>query len=259
MSSIFYVESGNGYPVIFLHGFCETNSLWDEFRDVFSEHYRVICPDLPGFGKSALPENPVSLDGIAAILIDWLKNLGIKKCIIVGHSLGGYITLAIQRAAPDFMDGFCLFNSTAFEDSEEKKNNRTKLIDFIEREGVIAFIPTFIPSLFHPDRIEEFALVMKMLRGEALQTAPESVQKYAAAMRDRSDSFELLKKSSQKALLISGENDISVSLEAAKRMASVLPAGRANILPNTAHMAMFEQKETSIEILRSFFHDISHP
>lgn len=257
MSSIFYVESGSGYPVIFLHGFCETSNLWDEFREVLSEDYRVICPDLPGFGKSQLTNNPVSIDGIARILIEWLKNLGIKNCIVVGHSLGGYITLAMQKAVPKLIDGFCLFNSTAFEDPEEKKNNRTKLIDFIEKEGVIAFIPTFIPSLFHPDRIEEFAEVMKKLRGEALQTAPASVQKYAAAMRDRSDSFDQLKDASHKALLISGENDMSVSLEAAKKMAAILPAHRAYILPNTAHMAMFEQKEISIEILKNFFREIS--
>ncbi|MCC5927992.1 MAG: alpha/beta hydrolase [Cyclobacteriaceae bacterium] len=257
MSSIFYVESGKGYPVIFLHGFCETHGLWDEFREKFSENYRVICPDLPGFGKSTLPESAVSINGIAVNLIEWLKNLGINHCIVVGHSLGGYITLAMQRAEPNLMNGFCLFNSTAFEDSEEKKNNRTKLIDFIEREGVIAFIPTFIPSLFHPERIEEFALVMKRLRAEALQTGPQSVQKYAAAMRDRPDSYELLKNASHKALLISGENDMSVTLEAAKKMSEILPAGRAHILPNTAHMAMFEQKETSIEILENFFREIS--
>ncbi len=258
MLDFFYKEKGTGYPIVLLHGFCETHSIWDDFREKLSDEFRVITPDLPGFGNSPLPHKPFLLADIASGLYHFIKEeLRLNNCIVIGHSLGGYITLEIERKYYEILDGFCLFNSTAFEDAPEKKSNRNKLIEFIDREGVPPFIKTFVPSLFNPNRADEFESIIHAIHNQALKTDPEAVKAYAAAMRDRPDSTDLLRSSARRAFLISGELDSSVTLEASISMQKLLPKNRVHILPDTAHMAMFEQKDLSLELIRGFVNEMA--
>jgi pimeloyl-ACP methyl ester carboxylesterase len=235
-----------------LHGFCETNQIWDRLRVALSDEFNVVAPDLPGFGQSPLPQAPFQLSDIAGRLHSWLQNLELSNYIVIGHSLGGYVTLEMVRSFSKNMNGFGLFNSSVFEDSQDKKTNRDKLIDFIAREGVKPFIKTFVPSLFNPERIQEFQNVIDEIRAIGETTSPETVMAYASAMRDRYDSFDLLKNNSDKALLIAGEKDQNVPIESSLKMAKVMPENQVYILPDTAHMGMFEQEELSAEIIRTF-------
>ena len=256
MCEIFYRESGSGFPIVLIHGFCETHRLWDHFREELSSEFRVICPDLPGFGSSALPDDNISLDSVAGNLADWLSSLGIARCVLIGHSLGGYIALELARCRPEMLAGFGLFNSSAFADSFEKKENRNKLIDFIAREGVEPFIRTFVPSLFFPARADEHRDIIERQQREGNSTSARTVMAYAAAMRDRPDGMDVLRAHAGKALLIAGEHDQNVPFEKSGEMAELLPPGRAHILPDTAHMAMFEQPLRSLQIVRAFAAEI---
>ncbi len=252
MSDIFFKESGTGFPMVLLHGFCETQEIWTSFRKELSDEFRVICPNLPGFGKSPLPETQFQLTDIAKILHDWLHTIQVNKCILAGHSLGGYITLAMLRNYPDFLSGTVLFNSSAYEDSPEKKENRNKLMEFIGNEGVAPFIKTFVPSLFYPPRAEEFRETIDSIKSEGMKIVPEAVINYARAMRDRVVSIDLLSLHRKKILLISGEQDQNVPLHKTQEMSQYLLPENVHILPDTAHMGMFEQRDMAINILRAF-------
>jgi pimeloyl-ACP methyl ester carboxylesterase len=252
MPKIYYKESGSGFPLILVHGFCETNYIWERFRETLSDEFHVICPDLPGFGQSLLSDIPFQLVDIADQLNEWLLSSGIRRCVVIGHSLGGYITLELVGKHRNLIAGFGLFNSSAFADPQEKKENRNKLIRFIKKEGVRPFITTFVPSLFYPPTAQNFEKEIDYIKKLGNTTSAETVMAYAEAMRDRKDNLDMLKQNSGMALLISGAEDQNVPVQAAREMAKLLKTENAHILPKTAHMSMFEKEAETIDIIRKF-------
>jgi len=252
MQHLFFYESGKGFPVVFLHGFCESNLIWKDLSDELSDEFRIICPDLPGFGQSPLPENEFSLEEIGDTIIAWLKEKGITECIVIGHSLGGYISLEILRKHHDFVKAIGLFNSSAIADTEDKKVIRNKLIEFIDGYGVEPFLKTFVPSLFYPPTAERHEKTIEEISAKGLLIKPDAVKNYAAAMRDRLDSIDLLKKYHDRIMLIAGEFDQNVPLATSKEMAGILDIGNAHILPDSAHMSLFEQSDLCYDAIRKF-------
>jgi pimeloyl-ACP methyl ester carboxylesterase len=247
-----FFDSGSGFPLVFLHGFCESNKIWLNLSTKLSDQYRIICPDLPGFGKSPLPDTEFSLEEIGDSLVIWLKNQGIEKCMVIGHSLGGYISLEILRKHQGFVKAICLFNSAAFEDTDDKKENRNKLIEFIGQHGVSPFLKTFVPSLFYPPTADKYKAVIEQIEDDGSSIRPESVMNYAAAMRDRQDSMDLLQKYPDKIMIIAGEHDQNVPLGKTHKMAEYLPKDQVHIMPESAHMSLFEQSELCYDALRKF-------
>ncbi len=252
MDNIFFKDYGNGFPIILLHGFCETHEIWNELATNLSDEFRVLTPDLPGFGHTPLQFDKMSLAVVAGILNKWLDAMDIAQCIVVGHSLGGYITLSMAEKYPEKLTAFGLFNSSAFADSPEKKVNRDKLIHFVRKEGVAPFIKTFVPSLFYAGRIGEFLPIVERIKQTGSETSPEAVAAYAAAMRDRPDHMAVLSNYRSKVLLIAGEYDQNVPLEVSVAMGARLDPKNVHILPDTAHMAMYEQPEMATAALRDF-------
>jgi len=252
MPEIYYKESGNGFPLVLLHGFCETHYIWNNFRNVLSDEFRVLCPDLPGFGQSPLCDDPFQLADISDQLSEWLLSLNIEKSVVIGHSLGGYVVLELARRHKGLFNGFGLFNSSAFEDTPEKKENRNKLIKFIDKEGVKPFISTFVPSLFYPPTSHQFAGEIARIKDSGNKTDKKTVMAYAAAMRDRSNSLDLLKQNAEMFFLISGAEDQNIPLEASRKMAELLLSENAHILQDTAHMSMYEKEALTIDLVRKF-------
>ena len=257
MPQLHFYKSGAGFPVLLLHGFCESGSYWRPLSNELSKKFQIICPDLHGFGLSPLPSEAFSLEYIAELLVAWAKSSGISSCIIIGHSMGGYISLEILRKYPDFVKGIGLLNSSAFEDPPDKKENRNKLIELIKKNGVASFLSTFVPSLFYPENLSAHQGIIDELRKEGLSIAPETVMSYAAAMRDRVDSIDLLKKNHDRILLISGKYDQNVPLEKSKAMAKHLANENVHIIPDSAHMSLFEQPELCYDAITTFVNKFS--
>lgn len=259
MQNISFYESGKGFPVVFIHGFCESNHIWESISKELSSDFRIICPDLPGFGQSPLPVKDFSLEEIGDTLVEWLRSIGVHQCIVIGHSLGGYISLEILRKYPDMVKAIGLFNSSAFEDTADKKENRNKLIEFIKGYGVEPFLKTFVPSLFYPKTADSYRDIISDISKKGLSIQSDSVTKYAAAMRDRKDGIDLLKTYHDRILLIAGEFDQNVPLEKSREMEKILDEGNTHIIPESAHMSLFEQSEMCYGIIREFVHKFSDP
>lgn len=252
-----YELSGEGYPLVFIHGFCESSSYWEGVHDEYSDEFRVITLDLPGFGKSALPNQAFSLGEIGDSVADLLSSLSIDQCIIIGHSLGGYVALELLRNHRQLATAICLFNSSAFADPPDKKENRNKLIEFISKNGVQPFLSTFVPSLFYLETSEKHESVISRIRDEGMSIQPESVILYAAAMRDRVESIDLLTKYPDRVLLISGEYDQNVPLQKSREMAAYLKSSHFHIMPESAHMSWYEQRDLSSAAIRQFAREFS--
>jgi pimeloyl-ACP methyl ester carboxylesterase len=250
--SIQFTESGKGYPVVLIHGFCESSEIWKDFSDSLSKNHRVICPDLPGFGNSApLPLEP-SIDMVANSVYDILQKKNISECIIIGHSLGGYVTLEIAKKFPNIVSGIGLFHSTAFADTEEKKENRNKSIEFIQKHGVDKFIDSFVPMLFHPDSRERLSKEIQQLVEIGKLIPEKTITDYMVAMRDRDDNIEFLKEFDKPLLFIFGEEDTSIPVARSKEQIKWMQHPYLKRLPETGHMGMFERKEETLKAVSTF-------
>ena len=248
MNRIYYEEKGNGRPLVLIHGFCETHEIWDHFAENLSGNFRVLLPDLPGFGRSSLPPTPITVRDIGLSMLSWLDELHLEAPVIIGHSLGGYVVLAMANAQPGRFPGFGLFHSTAYADSEEKKESRNKVIDFVGRNGVQPFIDTYVPGLFYQKENPHEAEVHQI----ASRTAAETLVAYAAAMRDRPSQLALLETFPKPILMIAGQHDAIITYDHSSAQAQLLRIPFFCGLQDTGHMGMFENEPESLKIVKDF-------
>jgi pimeloyl-ACP methyl ester carboxylesterase len=248
MSSLSFKEYGQGKSIVFLHGFPMNQTVWSDFIPLLSNHYRVLTVDLPGFGKSPLPELPFTIDQIADSLISWLSAEKIYDSIIIGHSLGGYVALAMVEKKPELFSGLGLFHSTALPDTVDKKESRLKVIDFIEKNGVLAFTSNFIAPLFADQNHE----AIQSVRDIAIQSVHDAVVGYTLAMRNRPDRVSVLKKLDIPVLFLAGEADTGIPVDSILKQAEQCKLPEVHILKKVAHMGMFEEPEATAGIVRSF-------
>ncbi len=248
MCRIYYQEKGNGHPLVLIHGFCETHEIWDRFADSLSDTFRVLLPDLPGFGNSPLAPTPFTIQDIGSAMLGWLDELHLDRPVVIGHSLGGYVAMAMVDVQPGRFPGFGLFHSTAYPDSEEKKENRNKVIDFVNRNGVQPFIDTFVPGLFYQKGNPHMQEIQRI----ASRTTAETLVAYTAAMRDRPTRLALLETFTKPILMIAGEHDASIPYNQSSAQSSLMKFPLFYGLKDAGHMGMFENEPRSIKIVKDF-------
>lgn len=250
MSSIHFFEKGKGQPLVLIHGFCETGRMWKDFSESLSSEFRVICPDLPGIGDSPISGDQTTLEEVAVILEGWMEENQIENPIVIGHSLGGYVALALLELMGKNIQAIGLFHSTAFADDLEKKEMRNRTITFLKKNGVDKFVSSFVPPLFPENRRIELASEIEAAIVEGKRSSLNGLVAYAGAMRDRKDRLEVLKHFSGPKLLIAGTEDGAVKIEASRAQKDAFT--QYHELEGVGHMGMVEEKEKTLEIVRGF-------
>lgn len=239
--------------MVFLHGFLETHLIWQQFSSNLSKQFSVIAFDLPGFGQSSLPEQiPFALSDVASVIIACLKKITSEKISLIGHSLGGYVALAMVEQAPELFSSLTLFHSTAFADSLEKKESRTKTIEFVKRHGALAFTANFVPPLFANPKHEAIPFVTAI----ATQTPQETVVQYLMAMRDRPERLKVLENFQGSVLFLAGSKDSVISVESLKTQAKIPKYAFLEVFEGVGHMVMFEMPDHSRKVLSEFLNKI---
>lgn len=248
MTNLFFQESGSGQPVILLHGFPFHHGIWGKFAQRLSASCHVYTVDLPGFGKSPILKTPFTLDQIGESIVTWVFGMNLQKPVLIGHSLGGYVALAAIKKDPGLFSSLGLFHSTAYADTEEKKQSRNKVIEFIEKNGVEAFTSNFIDPLFvdpnHP--------AISKVKSVAMSATEEAVKNYTIAMRDRTERTEVLRSYPAPVLFLAGEKDPGISVESIKKQAALRVRPAVRIVPNIAHMGMFENETECLNVIQTF-------
>lgn len=253
MSSVFYRQLGKGYPVILIHGFCETHEIWSGLAQGLSKKFEVFAIDLPGFGRSSAHATPFTITEVAQSVFEWIDQQKIQKPIIIGHSLGGYVALAIAKNHSEKLGGIGLLQSTAFADSEEKKMNRNRVIEFVKTHGTDPFIDTFVAGLFfdkHHPAIPEVDTI-------ARRTPKETLLNYTAVMRDRPSSIDFIGNTKCPLLFIGGEKDTIIPWEITMEHGKIAPHSQVHLLKNVGHMAMFENPEETQKLIELFGERVS--
>jgi pimeloyl-ACP methyl ester carboxylesterase len=172
--------------------------------------------------------------------------------------MGGYVTLAFAEKHPELLHGFGLFHSTAFADSEEKKQNRRKGIDFIQKHGAFEFLKTSTPNLFsaitkeqHPELIQEQIDTLHNFSASALVN-------YYEAMIRRPNRTNVLKQAKMPVLFILGRMDSAVPLEDGLKLCHMPELSYIHILEHSGHMGMLEEPKQANSILKTYLHSIYH-
>ncbi|MEO8762870.1 MAG: alpha/beta hydrolase [Ginsengibacter sp.] len=258
---IFYNTCGKGKPVMLVHGFAEDNSIWDYQVEKLQEEFYLITPDLPGCGKSEHNEDWSCIEDYAAI-IKTIADAEIKGSekyeggkngfTLVGHSMGGYITLAFAERYPEALNGFGLFHSTAYTDDDAKKQSRRKGIEFIKSNGAIPFLKTTIPNLFSEKTKKERPQLVEGLIELSLDFSAGSLIQYYEAMIQRPDRTSVLRSFEQPVFFIMGKNDGAVPLRSTLPQCYLPAVSDICILQHSGHMGMWEEKEKSTIFLRDF-------
>ncbi len=248
MSSIYHDEQGAGRAIIFLHGFCESREIWSDFVKPLAENFRILIPDLPGFGKSPLLAAGFTIDDVADEIVKWIGDIHLKDAFVVGHSLGGYVALSLAERHPEKISAIGLFHSTVFADSDEKKESRDKVSRFVNEHGVLPYVETFVPGLF----FDKSGPGVEETFGIAKRTNQQTLIAYLRAMRDRPDRSLWWRKSKIQKLVIAGKEDTIIPLKTSREMCSHVPSLALFELEKTAHMGFFEAKNESQSILTRF-------
>ncbi|MNK09794.1 Dihydrolipoyllysine-residue acetyltransferase component of acetoin cleaving system [compost metagenome] len=242
-----YRISGNGSPVVFLHGFMEDLTMWDEIIPHLP--VKAYSIDLPGHGASAVNLNAApSILSMAKEVEKILVRENIKNALVVGHSLGGYVGLELMKLVPS-LEHLILFHSHPWSDSEDKKRDRERVASMVLTKAPV-FIREAIPNLFaNPsvmkDTIEHYIRIAEKMDPKAIGWA-------ALAMKNRFDLAYLMEKNPEKFTAISGQNDKLVNVGLLDSFCKQHKISSI-VFPNTAHMSHEENRDELIRLMNTIF------
>ena len=248
--NIFYTIEGTGETVILLHGFGEDCNIWKNQIPSLTS-YNLIVPDLPGSGSSEMITD-MTMEGLAEAVKAILDKEKIEKCILIGHSMGGYIALAFAEKYAPMLSGLGLFHSTAYADGEEKINTRKKGIQFMKDNEALLFLKNMIPGLYAEESKKNNFKIIEQHLESAKSLSKEALIAYYESMIRRPDRTNVLKTSTVPVLFIAGKDDAAVPLEDILTQTHLPDVSFIYILEHSGHMGMVEEVEKANEILVTF-------
>lgn len=250
--SVFYRVTGTGEPVVLIHGFGEDSRIWDTMIPHLEKDYQLIIPDIVGSGRSKGNTDGTSMETIAGDINTILENEKIQSCHMIGHSMGGYVTLAFAEKYPEKLKGLGLFHSTVYADSEEKKSARQKNIEFIQKHGSAKFLEQATPNLFaERTKTERPELIREMIERYS-NFSSSSLVAYTAAMMNRPDRSEVLRNFPKPVLLIIGEFDTAIPIEQSLKMCRIADFAYIYIAAHSGHLGMLEEPEFCLKSMQDF-------
>ena len=245
-------DEGTGIPVVLLHGYLESLEIWQPFSDELKKQFRIIRIDLPGHGQSGILDNVHSMDLMATVVRFVLDAYFIDKCVLIGHSMGGYVTLAFAENHPERLLGFCLFHSSPFADNEEKRQNRDREIEMVKAGKKDLIFKTNIPKEFADDNLQTFKIEVNHAIDIAQKTPEVGIIAILEGMKQRPDRFNIIKKSKIPFLWILGMKDNYIQFEAMKQRIELSEKGELFVLENSGHMGFIEQPEEALQKIISY-------
>ncbi len=246
----YYEKNGTDIPLIFIHGLCEESSLWNDFTKPFDSH-RIICIDIPGFGNSEVIKD-LTIEDASEIVKIVLNTLSIKKCILIGHSLGGYISIAFARKYESLLSGLVLFHSHPFQDKEDKKISRQRDIEFIQKNGHFHYIKQLIPNLFADIFASSNKFLLDSMVHKAATFPPEGIIVAHTMMLNRQDYAFVLRNLRIPVCMIIGVQDKTIPFDLSMAQTPLANIADIHVLPEVAHMGMIRSKEKTQNIVSEF-------
>lgn len=252
-TQISYSDNGKGTTIVLLHGFLENKTMWDFYVSELSKKNRIITIDLLGHGETESLGYVQTMEENADVIHEVLSRLKIRKAILVGHSMGGYIALAFAELYPEKMKGLVLLNSTSKEDSPERKKNRDRAIKAVKKDYE-TFIRLSISNLFSEDNREKLITEIEQVKIQALKTPLQGIVASLEGMKIRKDREFLLHTTSYPKLLILGKKDPVLNYE--ENLEQIKDTDVELVTFGDGHMSSIENQEELLSVLTDFFRRI---
>jgi pimeloyl-ACP methyl ester carboxylesterase len=248
-TSFSFNSKHSGPAIIFLHGFLENQSMWDELTKKLPRAYRKICLDLPGHGASDNLGYVHSMEDMAEVVKALADHLKLKRFFLCGHSLGGYVALAFAEKYPDMIKGLLLLNSTARADSDERKRNRDRAIETVKRQHK-SYIRIAVPMLFRAKNRRNLREAVNEVKAQALTTSKQGVIAALEGMKIRPDREVLLHFAPYNVLFVGAKHDPIIPQE---HIEEQMKAHRVEpLLLENGHMSHMEDFEPLLEGVKGF-------
>ncbi|HUF05073.1 MAG TPA: alpha/beta fold hydrolase [Aridibacter sp.] len=246
-------EYGSGFPVVMLHAFPLDGRMWESnAASLAEEGYRVIVPDLTGFGRSEGGPTTVGMEYMAREVSETVASLGIPKAVFCGLSMGGYVLLRLYDIFPLSFKALILCDTSARADSDEKREAREQMIETVESEGPGVLVESMLPDLVSKKTLDGNEQLMSDLAEIVLEQPSDSVCSALRGMAARPDSGPLLKEISIPTLLMFGEDDSVTGLDAANELLEGIPDARLETIEGAGHYSNLEAPEEFDNHLISF-------
>lgn len=248
-TKVYYTEQGKGAAVVLLHGFLENSSMWKEISGVLSKKNRVICIDLLGHGYTENHGYIHTMENQAEMVKAVLEYLNLRKYVLIGHSMGGYVALVFAKLFPSNVKGLCLMNSTALPDTEEKKINRDRAIVAVKQNHK-TFVRIAIPMLFSEENRTVFKNEINEITQEALNISPQGIIAALEGMKIRSNQTSIYKTSLFPIEMIIGKQDPALDYQSLINQTK--DTNTAVIEFADGHMSHIENKQGLILAFQDF-------
>lgn len=247
-TNLSYYDEGKGNTLVFLHGFLENSSMWDYYLDYFAQKYRVIAIDLLGHGDSGCIGYVHSMEDMADSVFAIISSLNLKKVTLIGHSMGGYVSLAFGELYPDYVKKIVLVSSSTRADSAERKINRDRAIDVIKKNSDL-FVTMAINNTFLEDAKITHAKEVEQHLETALKISKQGILAAVEGMKSRNDREILLHFAPYPIKMIIGRLDPVLSLDEVTK--EIENTETELIVINSGHLPQIEAKEELLEALKT--------
>ncbi|MBN8691864.1 MAG: alpha/beta hydrolase [Bacteroidetes bacterium] len=248
---IHFSDAGKGRVVVLLHGFLGSHEIWEQTISNLSKSYRVIAIDLPGHGGSDNFGYVHTMDLLAKSVKAVLDHLHLKKYVLVGHSMGGYAALAFADLFPDNIKGICLYHSSAYADSEEKKRDRTRSIKVVKANHRI-YTTEVIRNLFASKNLKYLKKELAFASKIAGKTKKQGIISALEGMKDRPDRSVILGLVEYPIMMVIGEHDNVLPAWQLMEQSQKIQNRHLLYLEHDGHMGFLESPKASNKALRAF-------
>jgi len=236
-------EGRNNKPtLVLLHGFLQNLDVWSSYVLSYMNRLRVITIDLPGHGLSESFCDIHTMDFMATVVKEVLNECGVDQCVMVGHSMGGYVALAFAEKYPYSLKGLGLINSHAMADNADVKARREEVCAAVQ-ENRASFIVGFVPSLFDDSRRASLSREIKDLQDQCLETPTPAILAAQRGMAQRTSRIGLLQQIDVPVYFVYGKSDPRIPIELAVTQTLLPRHAEAMILDGVGHMAFIEERE----------------
>jgi 3-oxoadipate enol-lactonase len=251
-------DSGTGPVVLLIHGFPLNRRMWHpQMAALNAAGYRVVTPDLRGFGESDAPDGPYSMELFSDDVAALLDHLGIERAVVGGMSMGGYVLLSLLERRPELFNAACFVVTRSGADDEAGKERRLALARDVMKFGPQVVADTFEKILFAEGTAQERPKLATEVCRWMTGTDSRGMAGGLLAMRERKDYTPLLGSFSLPVLVLGAEQDKAVPVENARILAAGLPLHKLCIIPEAGHLANLEQPKAFNNCLLDFLRGLS--
>ncbi|TMQ85663.1 alpha/beta fold hydrolase [Actinomadura soli] len=246
-------DVGSGTPLVLLHAFPLSSAMWLAQREGLADRFRVITPDLRGFGGSRLGDDDPSVDAMADDVARLFRRLGVRRAVVGGLSMGGYVAMALCRRHPDLVLGLVLAATRAAADTGTVRENRLRQADRLDGDGTtLVLVDEVLPALVGPTTYRQRALIYGRVRGLVQATPPKAAAWAQRAMAGRPEAFGTLRGLRVPALVLIGDEDALATEDEARAMADAMPNAELLVIPRAGHLCAVEQPDLFNQAVAEF-------